>query len=59
MIEYICVCVCMYGSKSGVCLKLRGDIELKFLSIIETVKALGIPQRGTKCTLHYEICMSL
>lgn len=49
----------MYGAKSGVCLKLRGDIELRFLSMIETVKALGIPQRGTKCTLHYEKCMSL
>lgn len=39
----------IYGAKSRVCVRLRRDIELRHLSMIETIKTLGIPQRGTKC----------
>lgn len=59
MIEYICVyiCkyVCMYGTKSKVCLRLRGDIELRFLSMIETIRALGIPrvELNVFCIMKY------
>lgn len=55
MCIYVSMYVFMYGTKSKVCLRLRGDIELRFLSMIETIRALGIPREELNvfCIMKY------